>query len=207
MVADGPDEYDRRDWINEGEHQAAIEGRRGPKRRGFAQAEGVREQGAVRHSRIAEEAVDGVEEGVQSARILAFDPVARSDALPERVVILPLARADRLGSRPEHAEIMQDGEAESGNSDQDHDADQCDQRRADRRLHLGPEIVPKRSENDAKNCGKHRRKQSSHRRLAQIRPSMQQNRRTSATRPCHNYSAILPASKRVCCDEHDAERQ
>jgi hypothetical protein len=188
MVADGPDDYDRRDQIKEGEQQAAIEGWRGPQWRRFAQAKGVRKQGQVRHVRVAEEVIDGNEEAIQSERI--FVPIA--------VMVVALARSDQRGARSERTEIVQDGEAKGSNSDQDENADQRNQRRAERGPHIEPEIVPKRSENCAKNRGKYRSAQCIQRPYVQIRPTTQWNRRRPAARPRRNYSAILPTLKNAC---------
>ncbi len=122
MVADGPDEDNRCAWINEGEQQAAIKGGRRPQRRGLSQPEGARKQGPVCHSRVAEEAVDGVEKDLQPAHIFAGDPIACSDALPESVVIFALARSGTFGSRAEDAEVMKYGKTKRKNSDEHRDA-------------------------------------------------------------------------------------
>jgi hypothetical protein len=128
----------------------------------------VRKPGLVCHFRIAEEAIDGVEKGVQSPRIFASDPIA--------IMAVLLARTGQRGARSERAEIVQDGEAEGGNCDQDKNADQRNQRGIERGPHINPEILAKRSKNYTENCGEHRGEHNITRRLGQFRPSLQQYR-------------------------------
>jgi hypothetical protein len=170
MVADRPDQEDRSERIDQREQQTAIEGRRRPQRRRRGQAESMRKERLAGLVFIAEEGIDPIEKCVQLARILARDPIARGDPLPQRIVVVALARSNSVGSRPEHSKIVQHGEAKGENPDKYRDPYQRDQRCADSRLHVGRKFVPKWGKNDSEDCRDHGSDQRVDCRLIQIPP-------------------------------------
>ena len=77
MAGNRPDEENHHDWIDQSKEQTAVEGWRGPKRGWRLESEGMRKQGLVGLTSIAEEAVHCIEELGQPAcvyesRIAAF---------------------------------------------------------------------------------------------------------------------------------------
>jgi hypothetical protein len=103
MAGNGPNEKNRRDGIDQGQEQAAVEGGRRPQRRRFLQSECMCKQRSVRHTFIAEEALNPIEESGQRFRIEPRRELAPGEARPQPVIVLPLKRAFRLRApAPEH---------------------------------------------------------------------------------------------------------
>jgi hypothetical protein len=115
MAGNGPNGKNRRDGIDQGEKQAAVEGGRRPQRRRCPQPEGARKKRPVRHAHIAEKALDPIEESGQPFRIEPRREIAPGEARAQLVVVLPLDRAFWLRPLRQNAEIIfiDDGSGEN----------------------------------------------------------------------------------------------
>jgi hypothetical protein len=117
MAGNGPNGKNRRDGIDQGEKQAAVEGGRRPQRRRCPQPEGARKKRPVRHAHIAEKALDPIEESGQPFRIEPRREIAPGEARAQLVIVLALQRSFRRCSLRQNAEIILIDERSDGNAE------------------------------------------------------------------------------------------
>ena len=116
MAGHGPNDENRRDGIDQGEQQAAVEGGRRPQRRRCLQPKGARKQRPVRHAFIAEKPLDPVEESGQPFRIEPCREIAPGEARAQLVIVLPLDRPFRQRPLRQKPEIIFINEWSEGNA-------------------------------------------------------------------------------------------
>jgi hypothetical protein len=142
MAGNGPDEKNRHDGIDQGEKQAAVEGRRCPQRRGRLQPEGARKQRPVRHARIAKKALDPIQEFAQPFRIEPRREIAPGEARAELVIVLALQRPFRRCPLRQYAQIIFINERSCGDAKPDDHIEQCPPGPSGRSLASHPTNVP-----------------------------------------------------------------
>ena len=102
MTEHGPDKDNRRNRIEQGEQEAAVEGGRRPQRRRCFKPEGA----LTLSARIAKEPLDPIEEFGQPFRIEPCREIAPGKARAQRVIILPLKRSFRRRPLRKNAELI-----------------------------------------------------------------------------------------------------
>jgi hypothetical protein len=109
MAGNGPNDENRRNGIDQGKKQAAVEGGRRPQRRRFLQSKGIRKQGPNGFVRVTEEVVHRIEESLQPFCIKPRREIFPDEARAQLVIALQLKRSFRRHPLAKNSDIIRKG--------------------------------------------------------------------------------------------------